>query len=370
MILLGHLLVLAQAVSFIALLTLSSAPSIAAAQTASGHESASPTTPASAMRSPTSTPTPAPASPLRRAPRSAAKRTPAAPRQQTSVEPTASNPDALLREYEIRLRAHQRELLEREAELERARREIASRRQPPAPSPNPNGDAETRELERSERASREEVARLREKTRTLEAQLRSTSAALPTPSSDPSTTVDKALIDSLQRELEEERENRTTLETEIQRLSSEPRSTEELQTVSQSLDRAHAELLVLNQRLAGEQKAREALEVTIERMRQAAGVEPGNDWFDRFQATMKERHEQAERLGEELRAANEMIVALKGQLESTTREGTASLKTAGLENEIEKLKEALAAAQQANADLRVQAELASRLAELLYGQSR
>jgi chromosome segregation ATPase len=110
--------------------------------------------------------------------------------------------------------------------------------------------------------------------------------------------------------------------------------------------------------------------VTIERVRQAAGVAPGNDWLDRFEATMNERREHAERLQEELHKANELIVALKGKLESTSHGGSSDAETAKLEAEIGKLKDTLETAQQANADLRAQAELASRLAELLYSQSR
>src|SRR5262249_26290208 len=152
---------------------------------------------------------------------------------------------------------------------------------------------------------------------------------------------------------------------------SESRVSDQLQAVSQSLDGARAELLVLNHRLAEERRDREALEVTIERVRQVAGVAPGNDWFERFQATMKERHEQADRLQKELHDANEAMVTLKAKLEST---GPASpggvVDAASFESEIKKLKEDLQTAQRANADLRAQAELANRLAELLYGQSR
>ncbi|HSD10932.1 MAG TPA: hypothetical protein VLF14_08100 [Candidatus Binatia bacterium] len=296
------------------------------------------------------------------------KRKHATPLPQTPSEPAGSTPETLLREYEIRLNAHRRELLEREAELEAARRQISALRQP-----SPSGtrhDAHAREPEPSESAAREEVARLREKTQALEASLRSATAAPPTPSLDPAEPGDKALIVSLQHELDEERENRATLEREIQRLASESRSTDQLQAVSQSLDSAHAEILVLNHRLAEEKRSREALEVTIERVRQAAGIAPGDDWLDRFQATMSERNEQAERLQEELHKANEAIVALKGKLESTGHEGSGGAEAANLEGEIKKLKEALETARQANADLRAQAELASRLAELLYGQSR
>jgi DNA repair exonuclease SbcCD ATPase subunit len=291
------------------------------------------------------------------------------PSEASAAAPTPSTPEALLREYEIRLNAHRRALLQREAELEAARRQISELHRPSPPDPARVTD--DREVERSKSKAREEIARLREKTRELEAQVQAATAASPTPSADPAEGGDKALIAALQRELDLERENRATLEKEMQRLASESRSPDQLQAVSQSLDGARAEILVLNHRLAEEQRAREALEVTIERVRQAAAVAPGDDWLERFQSTMNERHEQAERLQEELHKANEAIVALKGQLESAGPAGSGGgADVASVKSEVKKLKDALQTAQQANSDLRAQAEVAARLAELLYGQSR
>jgi DNA repair exonuclease SbcCD ATPase subunit len=180
-------------------------------------------------------------------------------------------------------------------------------------------------------------------------------------------------VSSLQHELDVERENRATLEQEIQRLLSESRPPEQLQAVTQSLDGARAQLLLLNQRLAEEQRARESLEVALERVRQTAGVAPGADWLDRFDATMRERRAQGERLQEELRNAHEAIVELKAKLEAQEQrppETGTNQETQSLEAEVAKLREALRKAEQANADLRTQAELAGRLADLLYGQSQ
>jgi len=343
-------------------------PVAAQAPTPSPTVSAAVATATTASPSPTPAPTTAPPG---LTPPSAVKRRRATPSPQTPTPgPSPSTPEALLREYEIRLNAHRRELLQREAELEAARRQISERREPSPPATS-GPDAHARERERSESAAREEVGRLREKPRALEAELQSVTIPVPTASSDPAEGGDKALSASLQHELDVERENRATLEQEIQRLASESRSADQIRAASQSVDGARAEILVLNQRLAEEQRAREALEVTVERARQAAGVAPGDDWLGRFQTTMKERHEQVERLQEELRKANEAIVALKGRLESAGREGSSGgADAANLEAEIKTLRDALQAAQQANADLRTQAELASRLAELLYGQSR
>jgi chromosome segregation ATPase len=351
------------------LLSVATAISVARAQTPTPSDAVSPAG-AATMASPS--PTPTPVSNVRRPkPPSAATRRRAVPSLQAPAsELTPSTSEALVREYEIRLNAHRRELLEREAELEAARREISELRQQRSP-PDTRRDADVRERERSESDAQEKIARLQEKTRELEAQVQSATAAAPTPSSGPAEGGDKELIASLQRELDLERENRATLEKEMQRLASESRPPDQLQAVSQSLDGARAEILVLNHRLAEEQRAREALEVTIERVRQAAGVAPGNDWLERFQTTMNERQEQAERLQEELHKANEAIVALKANLESARpADSGAGGDAASFEGEIKKLKDALQTAQQANADLRAQAELAARLAELLYGQSR
>ncbi len=349
----------------LALLSIPVAISVARAQTPTPSEVPSP---AAAATSPSPTPTLVP-SVRRPKPASAATgRVVASP--QEPLEPTPSTTEALVREYEIRLNAHRRELLEREAELEAARRQISELQQRPS-SPDTGRDPYVRELERSQNDAREEIARLREKTRELEAQVQSATATAPTPSSDPGARGDKELIASLQRELDVERENRATLEKEMQRLASESRSPDQLPAVSQSLDSARAEILVLNHRLAEEQRDREALEVTIERVRQVAGVAPGKDWLERFQAAMNERQERAERLQEELHEANEAIVALRAKLESAGPAGSgAGADAASFESEIKKLKDALQTAQQANADLRAQAELAARLAELLYGQSR
>ncbi|MET0153061.1 MAG: hypothetical protein ABW298_10700 [Candidatus Binatia bacterium] len=88
---------------------------------------------------------------------------------------------------------------------------------------------------------------------------------------------------------------------------------------------------------------------------------------------MRERRAHAERLQEELHNANESIVQLKSKLEAQGErppEAGPVPDTRGLEDEVVKLREALRNAQQANADLRTQSELAGRLADMLYSQSR
>jgi chromosome segregation ATPase len=269
-------------------------------------------------------------------------------------EPPLSSTEARLREYEIRLVAHRRELMQREAALEAARRRI-------------NELTGAQATKASNRVAEKDQIPAPE----------GTSVNPPAPTPQPSTSQpeiareqrDMDLVTSLRQELDAERENRTTLEEEIQRLISDSRSPGQVDTMARSLEGARAVILVLNQRLADEQKARETLEVAIERVRRSAGLAPGQDWIDRFESTMKERREQADRLQKELRDANEAIVALRGKLEAARPDATidpAALQE--LETENSRLRQALDGAQQANSDLRTQAELASRLAELLYGE--
>ena len=297
------------------------------------------------VASPPATPPRAPTRQATRLPRSAPKPT-ATPTPPTPQEGT----ERILQEYEIRLSAHRRELLERESELEAANRRIEELRRSSQP-----GRASTAES----RADRQEY------------QPDASPSASPTPA--PVSGGDDTLVSSLQRELDVERENRATLEQEIQRLVSASSSQEELHVLAQTLDGARAQILLLNQRLAEEQRARESLEVSMERVRDAAGVAPGPDWMERFDATMRERRAHAERLQEELHNANESIVQLKSKLEAQGErppEAGPVPDTRGLEDEVVKLREALRKAQQANADLRTQSELAGRLADMLYSQSR
>jgi chromosome segregation ATPase len=279
--------------------------------------------------------------------------TPALPADQ---EGPPSSTEARLREYEIRLSAHRRELMEREAALEAARRRIEelTRAQATAPKTIP---------------ARGPTPRLPSEPAV------GAPAPLPPPSPSPSSpekaSEQQDAVASLRQELDAERENRATLEKEIQRLLADAHSSEHAEALAGSFESARAEILLLNHRLADEQKARESLEVAIERVRTSAGISPGQDWIDRFESTMRERREQAERLERELREANEAIVALRGKLEATVPGAAvdpAALRQ--LETENGRLRQALEGAQEANSALRAKAELASHLAELLYAQPR
>src|ERR1051325_152003 len=100
----------------------------------------------------------------------------------------------LLSEYEIRLEAPRRELLDREAALERARREIGALRKrqadqplPPAPSAEAG---RILDLERHRKESREEIARLRAEIAALKEQASK-------PATEPSVPHDDARLHEL-----------------------------------------------------------------------------------------------------------------------------------------------------------------------------
>lgn len=337
--------------------------------------------PSTTVASPQSTtpppsPSPSPTPPAESSNSASQRARPAATPPTPTVHPPVATDD-LLRRYEIQLAAHRRELLQREAELDRANRRIAklSAASPASRADVITRDPRVRDLERSREQARAEIAGLVERTRELESELEDTAAASPPPPAPTippagevmGTAEQAALIVSLRQDLDTERENRATLEKEIQRLFAESRSSERLEPISRSVESARAEILVLNHRLADEQRAREALEVVIERVRLAANADDEPDWLPRFEETMKRRRQQSERLQEELHKANEAIVVLRARLESNPPPpSTEADQQLSIENT--KLRQAIEAAQQANAELHAQAELAARLAELLYGQ--
>src|SRR2546430_7358355 len=199
---------------------------------------------------------------------------PARARAESSAGLTTEQMEQLLSEYEVRLRAHRRELLDREAALEKARRTITKLRKTrldrPQPTSQPQAAAPTKELdesgresraeierlqatiaalndqlrksasvvaqsspardeariqelERSEREARAEIVRLQAKNQALEAELAVVMALANRSSNEaehPRVERDAALVISLRHELDVERENRATLEREIERLVS------------------------------------------------------------------------------------------------------------------------------------------------------
>lgn len=305
---------------------------------------------------PTATPTPGGAT--TKEPGDGGAPVPEARRRQEPREGTllGSSPEATLREYRIRLAAHRRELLEREAALEAAQRRIEELTKARA-------DEEAEPPRAEPTAPRDHAA-----TKPAAA------PSPPTPSQsapedERAETQDPDVVASLRQELDTERENRATLEKELERVLSDSRSPRQMDRLAHSLEGARAEILVLTHRLEDERRMREALEVTIERARRSAGVAPGPDWVDRFEDAMTKRREEAERLQRELADANEAIVALRGKLEAA---GPATANDAGALQELaaenERLHRSLEGAERANSALRTKAELASRLAELLYAQ--
>lgn len=310
--------------------------------------------------------------PRRRPPATVVREPTAAPSPQSR---TATDPT--LREYEIRLHAHRRELMQREQALRIAEgriveltREIQSR--PPV-------QAVDRSVLTLDRVSRERDEALAESRRhskraeELESRLRAatlpppaSAASAPSPTPSALSAEDADLVASLRHDLDVERDNRKTLEEELQRLVATSRPDEQRQ-LSRSLQSAKAEILLLRDRLEQEEHAREALEVVFARVRTSAAIGAEPDWIARFETTLRERQQQADRLRGELRVANETIVSLRQKLEMSPPPGPASPAFDELRAENDSLRLSLRTAEQANADLRTQAELAARLADMLYG---
>lgn len=205
---------------------------------------------------------------------------------------------------------------------------------------------------------------------------REKAAAAPTGAPTPSAGRAPAdEVATLQRELDVERENRATLEKEIERLAAAGNSDEELRAVVKSLQSARAEILVLTTRLNEEQKRRETLEVAIERARKSVGLPAASAEasLDRLLRTITEHRAESDRLARDLASANETVVHLKGRLEAVSGSAQPTTQSpqllADLRQDNRKLREALSAAEKANDGLRAKADLAERLAQILYARS-
>lgn len=168
-----------------------------------------------------------------------------------------------------------------------------------------------------------------------------------------------------------ERERRRTLERELARIAAEPKARKQIEKLGESLQAAGAEILVLSNRLADERRARESLEIAVERIRRESDLPPGDseETLGRLIRAMEERRSEAERLAKELHEAKELIVRLKGQLEAAGSPGENQRLVLRLEEENRKLQEKVVAAEAVNRELRGKAALAERLAEILYGAS-
>jgi chromosome segregation ATPase len=174
----------------------------------------------------------------------------------------------------------------------------------------------------------------------------------------------------LREQLSVERERRETLEQEIQRLTASGNTEEKFVEVWKALQSARSEILVLSNQLTDERKNRENLEVTLERIqRESDGEARGNrDVARQLAETLNQRRAEADRLSEQLKNANEIIVRLKGRLEATESSAGENKVLGDLDKENKDLRDALKAAQEANTTLRAKAEMAERLAEMVYGK--
>jgi len=177
--------------------------------------------------------------------------------------------------------------------------------------------------------------------------------------------------DDLREQLSLERERRETLEDEVKRLTAIGDSQEKFVEVWNALQSARSEILVLTHQLAEERQSRESLEVALTRMKEATGAQEEStaEFATRLAETLKERRAEAERLADQLKNANEVIVSLKGHLEAAGLQPAESNILVEVEQEKQRLREALRTAQEANRSLRDKAELATRLAEIVYGKT-
>jgi DNA repair exonuclease SbcCD ATPase subunit len=182
------------------------------------------------------------------------------------------------------------------------------------------------------------------------------------------TVEDPAVATDLREQLSMERERRETLEEEVKRLTATGSSDEKFMGVWNALQSAHSEILVLSNQLAEERKSREDLEVALARTQLEPGAQSNTDLAKRLAQTLADRRSEADRLAAQLKEANDMIVRLKGRLEASGSPEAESKMLTELQKDNDTLRTALKAAEEANDALREKAEMAQRLAEMVYGK--
>jgi DNA repair exonuclease SbcCD ATPase subunit len=182
------------------------------------------------------------------------------------------------------------------------------------------------------------------------------------------TVEDPAVATDLREQLSVERERRETLEEEVKRLTATGSSNEKFTEVWNALQSARSEILVLSNQLAEERKSREDLEVALQRTQLEPGAQSNTDLSKRLAQTLTDRRSDADRLAAQLKEANEIIVRLKGRLEASGSPEAESKMLTELQKDNETLRTALKAAEEANDALREKAEMAQRLAEMVYGK--
>ena len=243
------------------------------------------------------------------------------------------------------------------------------------PAPVRSVDREIHEQRSPQTSIAAELRSARSEPLTGTVPVNQTMSAAPTPGPAVAQTPSIAGTDSaaadLREQLSVERERRETLEQEIQRLTASGNTEEKFVEVWKALQSARSEILVLSNQLTDERKSRENLEVTLARIQRESGGEAQstNDFTRRLAETLNERRAEADRLGAQLKDANEIIVRLKGRLEATGSPVEENKILGDLDKENTDLRDALKAAQEANTSLRAKAEMAERLAEMVYGKA-
>ena len=171
----------------------------------------------------------------------------------------------------------------------------------------------------------------------------------------------------LRRLLALERERRSTLEGELVRLSATGDLAERYRESWQALQAAKADLLLLSEKLTQEQAKRQELEGLLERVRDVASAKDGDDApLERLIDVANEHGRETKQLEAELEQANDQITRLRGYLETVETPDGGGAALVHLDEENEKLRVSLAAAENTIGRLSGKAALAERLADLVY----
>jgi chromosome segregation ATPase len=185
----------------------------------------------------------------------------------------------------------------------------------------------------------------------------------------PSVADTDSTQEDLREQLSTERERRETLEQEIQRLTASGDAEQKFLEAWKALQVARSEILVLSTQLNDERKNRENLEIKLAHLQDGNETATTSDAAQQLGDTLQQRREEAERLAEQLKSANEIIVRLRGRLEATSSPAAESQLISDLDKENTDLRDALKTAQEANTSLRAKAEMAEHLAEMVYGNA-
>lgn len=232
--------------------------------------------------------------------------------------------------------------------------------------------AKSAELERQRAGDRRELQALRTARAGLEAALTEARERAPVvlaaEQSDPAASDEDA--GELHRQLTLERERRSTLETELVRLSAASDGEDRHGETWRALQSARAEILLLTERLQVERTAREELEGLLARARAALPQDPAADpaALERLITVAENHGRDTDRLEADLREANDQITRLKGHLEAVQSPDGGGAALVALDEENARLTKSLRSAEARVGKLSGQAALARRLAELVYSR--